>query len=90
MPRFLFLSMVMVCAGCAGGHRLTQTSPHPVSTSQTAPIIASNQAVEPDSKLTEYQPAPCEGERYDNQLIEEVANQPLLRPLEPKRARVSL
>lgn len=81
MPRFICLVAVIACAGCVGNQKLSQAEhPRPVLTSTKSDRSTSEQ---PPRARTRLQPVSCQGERYDDHLIEENPNQPVLRPLNP-------
>ena len=87
MPRIIFLFMVAACAGCAGGHRLAQTPRADAASLGSRLATSKKTALAPGlrpvttGKLTAFEPAPCVGERHDDNLIEEEVNQPWLRPI---------
>lgn len=84
MPRSLYLSVLLVCAGCAGSQSLTPVGqPQPVLTPPPSVGATSSESASPHGRLTVLQTVPYRGERYDDWLIEENAHQPVLRPLNP-------
>ena len=81
MPRLICLVAMIACAGCVGNQRLSQVEyPRPVLTSTKSDRTTLDQAPTPRTRL---QPVSCQGERYDDHLIEENPNQPVLRQLIP-------
>lgn len=83
MPRLILLLMVASCAGCAGGHQVAYTTPQ---SDPTVTFPVTRQAMRPKlrpakaGKLTAFEPKVCQGERYDDRLLETEPNQPFLRP----------
>ncbi len=88
MPRLICLAVALACSGCVGRHDLAKFQrSRPVITSPVDRDIRADKKPSPRIQLTALQALSCEGERYDDHLIEQSVNQIALRAVTPEDAQ---
>jgi outer membrane protein TolC len=92
MPRLICLVALLICAPCAGGQGLARVpqSPFAPPPSHSPRQLAPQPAAGFSDQLNLLQPVVCQGEKYDEQLIEQDSGPPVLRAVRPEPQQLAI